>query len=730
MRDWYGFGAGRADGNRDDRALLGGKGANLAEMSRLGLPVPPGYTLPTTLCADNAHALTQATLTAIDEGLLHIETVLQGSNSHGPKLGNPKNPLLVSVRSGAAVSMPGMMDTVLNIGLNRDGVEGLAELSGDRRFALDSYRRLIQMFGDVVMGVERAALDAPLRAVKQERGIEHDSELDADALAEVVERVEQVYEQHAREPFPQQSVEQLRRAVRAVFASWDTDRAQAYRRMRRIDKSIGTAANVQAMVFGNFGPTSGTGVLFTRNPSTGERRTYGEWLPNAQGEDVVAGIRTPGALAEIDVDAERPGPGSLETAMPETFGELMGIVDRLERHYRDVQDVEFTIQEGRLFVLQTRNAKRTAAAAVKIAVDLVEEALINRDEAVMRLDPEAVDTLLHPQVDPDASVQPIAKGLPASPGAAAGRVVFDSESAAREKELGKRVVLVREETSPEDIVGMDAAAGILTQTGGMTSHAAVVARGMGRPCVTGCDALRMGTDGASATFSMGGKSVTVSEGDFITIDGSNGQVYLGEVPTVEADLGGEIARLLSWADRRRRLDVRTNADTPKDVARAVELGAGGIGLCRTEHMFFGDDRIIAVREMILAANGEERAAALAKLEPFQRQDFEGIFRALGGRPATIRLLDPPLHEFLPKEDEEVGALAASLGMPKATVWEKVRGLAEQNPMLGHRGCRLGITFPEIYEMQVRAIFEAALKVVQEGIHVVPEIMVPLVMHPT
>jgi pyruvate,orthophosphate dikinase len=727
MKKWYAFAKGKADGDRSMRELLGGKGANLAEMCNLGVPVPPGFTLPTSLCVEYFKGpktgLEQHVLDAIDEGIAFVEKKLDG-----PRFGNPGKPLLFSVRSGARESMPGMMDTVLNIGLTTETVEGLAKWTGNRRFALDSYRRLIQMYGDVVMGVDAEALHAPLEAAKKKKGVRFDAELDEDDLAALIEELLIVYEKLAGEPFPQDPKTQLQKAVQAVFGSWAGKRAQTYRQLNGIPDEWGTAANVQAMVFGNFGDTSATGVAFTRDPSTGENKIMGEWLPNAQGEDVVAGIRTPGTLWEADVDDSNRDVGSLEKKSP-AFGELVNVMHRLEKHYRDMQDVEFTIQEGRLFLLQTRAGKRTAMAALRCAVEMVDEGLIDKRTAVMRVSPEQIDQLMHPQIDPKAERTVLAKGLPASPGAASGAIVLDSDEAEKLAKDGKKVILVRKETSPEDIHGMHAAQGILTATGGMTSHAAVVARGMGRTCVAGCSALGIDEAAGTVTVATAKTETVLRVGDEITLDGTKGEVLLGTVPTVEADLGGTFGHFMGWADAARKIRVRTNADTPEDAAIAVKLGAEGIGLTRTEHMFFAPERIRAMREMILATNVEARRAALAKLEPMQRQDFYGIFKAMTHKPVTIRLLDPPLHEFLPHDDDEIRAIADALGVSEEDLRRKNAALQEFNPMLGHRGCRLGLTYPEIYEMQVRAILSAACDAREEGVAVLPEIMIPLVMDP-
>ena len=617
------------------------------------------------------------------------------------------------------------MDTVLDLGLNRDNVEGLAARSGDRRFALDSYRRLIQMYGGVVKGIEREVLETPLQRRKTARGVRFDHELDAADLEAVIAELERVFAAATGEAFPSDPRVQLREAVAAVFRSWNGKRARAYRGLHGIPESWGTAANVQAMVFGNFGARSATGVAFSRNPSTGERSAMGEWLPNAQGEDVVAGIRTPGPLHRNE--ATRGAVPSLEEAMPEIHRELLGWLDRLERHFRDAQDVEFTVEEGKLWVLQTRAAKRTALAALRIAVEMEAEKLIDRKEAVLRVEPELADQLLHPQIDPDAPKRLLARGLPASPGAASGRLVFDADEAVRRGTAGEAVILVRSETSPEDIHGMHAARAVLTRTGGMTSHAAVVARGMGRTCVVGCEALQIDEDRGQLRIETKNGETVLDEDSEITVDGTDGSIYDGTVPTIEARAGRHFTTLMGWVDEIRTLGVWANADTAEDAARALELGADGIGLCRTEHMFFAPRRILAMREMILASDETERRRALERIEPMQRRDFARILRVMKGRPVTVRLLDPPLHEFLPAEDGEIEAIAADLGVRPAEVRRKAEALREINPMLGHRGCRLGITFPEIYGAQTRAVYEAACDVMDDGIEALPEVMIPLAM---
>ncbi len=717
----YRFGDGQADGSADMKNLLGGKGANLAEMSRLGLPVPPGFTITTEVCSwYNANGKTYP------EGLRgDVEAALKEvGEKAGGVFGDPENPLLVSVRSGARVSMPGMMDTVLNLGLNDETVKGLMKRTDDERFAYDSYRRFIQMYGDVVLGVEHHLFEDILEDFKQSKGVELDTELNAADWRAIIDRYKELVQEETGKPFPQDVNEQLWGAITAVFESWNSPRAITYRRLHDIPGDWGTAVNVQSMVFGNMGDDSATGVAFTRNPSTGERKIYGEFLVNAQGEDVVAGIRTPQPLTEeARREAGNPLP-SLESLMPEVFRELVEVFHKLEAHYRDMQDVEFTIQNGKLWILQTRAGKRTAKAALKIAVDMVGEGLITREEAVLRIEPSALDQLLHPTIDPAAERHVLATGLPASPGAASGEIVFDSDEAERLNGLGHKVILVRVETSPEDIHGMHAAQGILTTRGGMTSHAAVVARGMGTPCVSGAGTISV--DYKAGTLTAGGE--VLKAGDWITIDGSTGEVLKGRVPMVQPELSGDFATLMEWADSVRRMKVRTNADTPHDAKTAREFGAEGIGLCRTEHMFFETDRIMAVRQMILAETEEERRTALDRLLPMQRNDFIGIFTEMAGLPVTIRLLDPPLHEFLPQEEADIIELAEAMGVDAEKVRRRVDELHEFNPMLGHRGVRLGITYPEIPEMQARAILEAAIEVKhRSGEAPLVEIMVPLVL---
>ena len=720
MTKWvYSFGVGSAEGNASMRALLGGKGANLAEMSGLGLPVPPGFTLTTEVCAAyfaNDRAFPDDLKPAVDAARAGIERIA------GARFGDPENPLLVSVRSGARASMPGMMDTVLNLGLNDATVAGLAA-NGDARFAWDSYRRLIQMYGDVVLGVERAHFEEILELHKEEQDVAFDTELGAEDWRAIVELYKARLEEECGAAFPQDPEDQLWGAIGAVFGSWMTPRAVTYRRLHGIPEDWGTAVNVQAMVFGNRGEDCATGVAFTRNPSTGERGLYGEYLVNAQGEDVVAGIRTPQPLATLAREDGMSNLPAMEEVMPGLYAELVGVAEALEAHYRDMQDIEFTVERNKLWVLQTRTGKRTAHAAVTMAVAMAGEGLIDEDEAILRIPPESLDQLLHPTLDPDAERDVLAKGLPASPGAASGAVVFDADEAEAWAARGRPVILVRAETSPEDIHGMHAAQGIVTSRGGMTSHAAVVARGMGRPCVSGAGALVI--DYANAQFTASGR--TINKGDVITLDGAAGEVLLGEVPTRLPALTGDFAILMRWADARRRLRVRTNAETPADARAARDFGAEGIGLCRTEHMFFDADRIMAMREMILAADQVGRRAALAKLQPMQRGDFAELFRIMAGVPVTIRLLDPPLHEFLPNSDDELDEIARAAGSDAETLRRRINEVREANPMLGHRGCRLGISYPEIYEMQVRAIFEAALDVAAEsGEAIEPEIMIPLV----
>ena len=715
------FGAGKADGRADMRETLGGKGANLAEMNRLGLPVPPGFTISTQVCAEynrRRHRLPTSVRSEILKALARVEKVM------GTHFGDPQNPLLVSVRSGARVSMPGMMDTVLNLGLNDQTVLGLAERV-DSRFAYDSYRRFVQMYGDVVLGVSRDLFESRLEAAKAARGVELDTELTADDLRQLVAEYAEIIEEETGDSFPQDAHAQLWGAIGAVFRSWENDRAHTYRRIHGISEDWGTAVNVQAMVFGNMGNDCATGVAFTRNPSTGERMFYGEYLVNAQGEDVVAGVRTPQPINEKNRSRDTEHLPTLEQEMPKAYRELVGVYKKLEKHYRDMQDIEFTIQSGTLWMLQTRSGKRTTQAAVRIAVEMAQERLISRSEALLRVDADSLDQLLHPTLDPKAERDLLAHGLPASPGAAVGAVVFSADHAEAKVKAGEKVILVRTETSPEDIHGMNVAEGILTARGGMTSHAAVVARGMGKCCVAGCGDLRIDYEQGLMRI----RDRVVREGEAITLDGTRGEVMLGRVETVTPALGGAFSELMKWADRARTMQVRTNADTPQDAKVGREFGAQGIGLCRTEHMFFEPNRILAVREMILAGDSYERDDALAKLLPMQRGDFVAIFHAMEGLPVTIRLLDPPLHEFLPHEDKDIRALAEALGREVGVVRARIDSLHEFNPMLGHRGCRLGVSFPEIYAMQVRAITEAAFEVRESGQRVKPEIMIPLVSHP-
>ena len=698
-----------AEGNATMRNLLGGKGANLAEMTGLGLPVPHGFTVTTEACTkyyDDGKVLAQEVVDQIFAALKVVE------GQQGKKFGDNANPLLVSVRSGARASMPGMMDTILNLGLNNVSVEGLAALTNNPRFAYDSYRRFIQMFADVVMEIDKANFEAIMDARKEEKGVKLDTELDADDLKGIVEKFLVRYAELKGEPFPQDPNEQLIEAVKAVFRSWDNPRANVYRRLNGIPYSWGTAVNVQSMVFGNMGPTSGTGVAFSRNPSTGENVLYGEYLFNAQGEDVVAGIRTPQPIAHLEQDN------------PAVYAQFKEVALKLEKHYRDMQDMEFTIENGKLFMLQTRNGKRTAQAALKIAIDLNKEGLITEQEAVLMVEPKSLDALLHKGFDQKAlkAAKPITKGLAASPGAACGQAVFSAEVAKEWNAAGKKVVLVRMETSPEDIEGMIASQGILTGRGGMTSHAAVVARGMGTPCVAGAGEIRVNEE--ERYFEVNG--VRYEEGAWISCDGSTGYVYGEAIATVDAEISGDFAVLMGWADKYRALKVRTNADNPRDAKVANDFGAEGVGLCRTEHMFFEGDRIMAIREMIVADNVEDRKKALAKLLPMQRQDFIGIYKAMEGKSVTVRYLDPPLHEFVPHTEEEMAELATQMGLPFEKIKATVEGLHEFNPMLGHRGCRLSITYPEIAEMQTRAVIEAAIAVNKEGYNVTPEIMIPLV----
>ncbi len=715
------FGGGEADGGAEMRETLGGKGANLAEMTLLGVPVPPGFTLSTSICSDfkgRRGKLSAAVKADVLTALARVEQLM------GLRFADAERPLLVSVRSGARVSMPGMMDTVLNLGLSNVTVEGLAKLA-DERFAYDSYRRFIQMYGDVVLGVPLDRFELLLERTKSRAGVMLDTELSGGDWREVVAEYLDLVEEYTGSPFPQNPKEQLWGAISAVFSSWGNQRAEAYRRLHGIDDSLGTAVNVQSMVYGNMGDDCATGVAFTRNPSTGEANFYGEYLKNAQGEDVVAGVRTPQPINQASRSAGTDALPTLEAEMPGPYAELTKIYKALEKHYRDMQDIEFTIQAGKLWILQTRNGKRTSPAAVQIAVDMVKERLLSREEAVLRVDASSIDQLLHPTVDRGAKLEVVARGLPASTVAAVGRVVLSATEAENSSKAGEKVILVRSETSPEDILGMNAAEGVLTAKGGMTSHAAVVARGMGKSCVAGCGALVIDYQAGQMTV---GEHV-VRAGDWLTLDGSSGDVMLGMAPTVTPELSPAFLELMRWTERMSRMKVRTNADTPQDAELARSFGACGIGLCRTEHMFFEPERILAVRRMILAADLAAREAALAELLPVQRKDFEGIFRAMDGLPVTIRLLDPPLHEFLPQNDQGFKEVAESLQMPIQEFRARLEALHEFNPMLGHRGCRLGVSFPEIYRMQTRAITEAACLVAEDGIKVKPEIMIPLVAHP-
>jgi pyruvate,orthophosphate dikinase len=722
-RPWvYFFGNGKADGKSDMKNLLGGKGANLAEMNLLGLPVPPGFTITTEVCTayyDNNHQYPEGLKEEVAANLAKIEAIMDC------RFGDAQKPLLLSVRSGARASMPGMMDTILNLGLNDETVQGVVARSGDERFAYDSYRRFIQMYSDVVLDVDREFFEHQIEERKEQKKIRLDTDLTAQDWKELV----QVFKRHVRQitgkDFPEDPKEQLWGAIGAVFGSWMNKRAIEYRRINDIPAEWGTAVNVQAMVFGNMGADCATGVAFTRDPSTGEKRFFGEFLINAQGEDVVAGIRTPQPINLIGKQREKSNLPSLEEEMPECYQDLVNIYQKLEKHYRDMQDIEFTIEKRKVWMLQTRNGKRTAQAAVKIAVDMLSEKLIERKEAILRVNPSQLDQLLHPALDPKAKKQVIATGLPASPGAASGKVVFSAEDAQHAHEKGEKVILVRLETSPEDIHGMHVAEGILTARGGMTSHAAVVARGMGKCCVTGCGDLAISY--SKRQMSVG--EHVIRQGDFLTLNGSTGEVILGKVPTIEPELSGDFGTFMGWVDEFRKLKVRTNADTPHDANVARRFGAEGIGLCRTEHMFFEGDRIDAVREMILADDRRGREKALAKILPTQKGDFKGIFREMKDLPVTIRLLDPPLHEFLPHTDEEIQQVSEKIDLPFERIKKKLENLHEFNPMLGHRGCRLGISYPEIYEMQVRAIMEAACELAKdEGFKIIPEIMIPLVGH--
>lgn len=708
----YSFGNKKAQGSKEMKSLLGGKGANLAEMTSIGLPVPAGFTISTEVCKyyyENNNKYPEELEDQINKALEDLEEI------SGKKFGDAKNPLLVSVRSGAAVSMPGMMDTVLNLGLNEETVTALVEKTGNERFAWDSYRRFIQMFGNVVEEIDHQKFEHILETVKKERGFKEDTQLTTQDLKEIVKKYKEMYQQEKGQEFPSNPREQLKRGIHAVFGSWNNQRAIKYRQINKIneDEVFGTAVNVQSMVFGNMGEDSGTGVAFTRNPSTGERGVFGEYLMNAQGEDVVAGIRTPKPITALSDDNSK------------AYEQLLEIFEILEKHYKDMQDVEFTIEDGELFILQTRNGKRTGPAAVRIAVEMVEEGLLKEKDALLKVQPEQLDQLLHPMIDPTQkkNFTKLAEGLPASPGAVSGKVVFNAINAVEQADTGEKVILVRAETSPEDIAGMHSSQGILTARGGMTSHAAVVARGMGKCCVAGCGELIINE--ADKNFRVG--ETLVKEGDIITLDGSAGEVYLGKVPTIKPSVSGNFAKLMEWADKYRKLGVRTNADTPTDAQVARDYGAEGIGLCRTEHMFFQEDRIFAVRQMIVSETKEQREAALAKIFPMQKSDFKALFTIMKGLPVKIRLLDPPLHEFLPKEKKDIVSLAQEMGITTQELEEKIEQLHEFNPMMGHRGCRLGVTFPEIYQMQVRAIIQAACELKkEEGLEIIPEIMIPLI----
>ncbi|MGH1377539.1 MAG: pyruvate, phosphate dikinase [Alphaproteobacteria bacterium] len=721
MTKWvYNFGKNNNDGDASLRNLLGGKGSNLAEMASLGLPVPPGFTITTEVCThyyDNGNQYPAELVAQVEESLAVVE------KSMGMKFGGVDNPLLVSVRSGARVSMPGMMDTVLNLGLNDETVVGLAKQANDERFAWDSYRRFIQMYGDVVLGVDHHDFEDILDTYKRDENLAQDTDITAEGWKEIVAEYKELVARELGKPFPVDPKEQLWGAIGAVFSSWMVPRAITYRKINEIPASWGTAVNVQSMVFGNMGDDCATGVAFTRDPSTGENYFYGEYLVNAQGEDVVAGIRTPQSLTKLGREKEGSKLLSMEENMPDVFKQLDDLRLKLEKHFRDIQDIEFTVQKGNLYMLQTRNGKRTAAASLKIAVDMVEEGLITQEEALLRVEPQSLDQLLHPTLDPNAKRDVISKGLPASPGAASGVVVFTANEAEIRSHAGEQVILCRQETSPEDIHGMHASTGILTSRGGMTSHAAVVARGMGKPCVAGAGDLYI--DQNDKIIRKG--DVEIKDGDVVTIDGATGEIMIGGVDTVKPELSGDFETLMRWADERRRMAVRTNAETPADAETAVSFGAEGIGLCRTEHMFFDPERIQNVREMIFATDEEERRAALDKLLPAQRSDFESLFEIMNGLPITVRLLDPPLHEFLPHSDQDIATFSNNTGLDEGRVRIRLSELDETNPMLGHRGCRLGVTYPEIYEMQARAIFEAAVNVaVKTGNSVIPEVMIPLV----
>lgn len=720
MTKWvYTFSAEKTEGNREMKPKLGGKGANLAEMSSLGLPVPPGFTVTTEACLDyvkSSQKINEDIKSQVKEALEYVESI------SGKSFGDNENPLLFSVRSGARVSMPGMMDTVLNLGMNDDSVEGLAKLTGNPRFAWDSYRRFIQMYANVVMGFNVSLLESTLEDLKEARGAKEDTELGAEDWKELVGVYKQTILEETGKSFPVSPMDQLWEAIAAVFGSWNNPRAIKYREINNIDHNWGTAVNVQSMVFGNMGEESGTGVCFTRDPSTGEKVFFGEYLMNAQGEDVVAGIRTPAPINEYSKNESNKALKTLEGVQKSSYDALVDIYQKLEIHYKDMQDIEFTIENSALYILQTRNGKRTAAAAVKIAADLVGEGILGKEEAIMRVDPEDLNQLLHPRLDPKATMTVLTAGLPASPGAASGTICFNSESATSKAEVGEKVILVRQETSPEDIAGMVASQGILTARGGMTSHAAVVARGMGKPCVAGCSSITISY--SEGTVKIGDK--IFKEGDSLTIDGGTGEVMEGIVPTIAAKISDEFASFMAWTDEYRKLGIRTNADNPEDSKIAINFGAEGIGLCRTEHMFFEPERILAVREMIFAVELESRKRALEKLLPYQKEDFKEIYRVMDGKPVNIRLLDPPLHEFLPHSADDKQELAEYLSLDVKEIETRIEKLEEFNPMLGHRGCRLAVTYPEIYDMQVRAIIEAAVEIAAEGIKVKPEIMIPLV----
>lgn len=719
MKQWvYKFSAEQTDGNKDMKSLLGGKGANLAEMCAMKLPVPAGFTVSTEACLDfykTNKEISPEIKKQVSDALVWVEKLT------GKKFGDIENPLLFSVRSGARASMPGMMDTVLNLGLNDKSVQGMAKKTGNPRFAYDSYRRFIQMYSNVVLNINTSILESNMEDLKEARGVHEDTALTADDLKELVDVYKSVLLEDHGIVFPQDPMEQLWKAIAAVFGSWNNNRAMKYREMNNIPHDWGTAVNVQSMVFGNMGDTCATGVCFTRDPSTGEKKFFGEYLVNAQGEDVVAGIRTPAPINNASKMEQSQHLKTLEEVMPKAYGELVETYKMLEKHYKDMQDIEFTIENNKLYILQTRNAKRTVNAALKVAVDLVGEGLITEKEAILRIQPEDLNQLLHPRLDPKAKKTIIATGLPASPGASSGQIVFESHIAEEWAKAGKKVVLVRAETSPEDIGGMAASTGILTARGGMTSHAAVVARGMGKPCVAGCTALVI--DEKAKTLTVKGK--VYKEGESLTFDGANGEVYEGIIPTIEASITADFATFMNWADAARKLKVRTNADTPEDAKVAIEFGAEGIGLCRTEHMFFAPERILAVREMIFAENEKDRKKALDKILPFQRGDFAGLFKEMAGKPVNIRLLDPPLHEFLPHTEKDMKELAEVLGISVQAIKERNDALHEFNPMLGHRGCRLAVTYPEIYIMQARAIMEAAVECEKSGVTVFPEVMIPL-----